>query len=280
MNDIDLDNSLTGSIAIVVGATTSVGRAVTRRLTQLGATVAIAEVSDANSGHTLEEVAGELRDLGHDPVAAEFAPRDTGGFDRFVRRVAERHGTPDVLVTVPTPRRPVTADEMTDGDWDSGIDSSLSAAYCAYRTVLPHLEAARRGRVVSVVGDEGRRGAGGASHIAAAAWAVIGLAKSAALETAAVDIAVNVVTSTAVDDERWQDESHCRYAMAAVGRDDAPADIDAAAEALGLRHPTNRPFVDPDAVARAVLMFIRQPDNTMTGSVLDLSQGMSALNTA
>ena len=279
MADLDLDKPLTGSTAIVVGATTSVGRAVAAHLARSGATLALADVG-GSPAHPLADVAEELRGLGQDPVLAELAPRDTEAFHRFVQSVVERHGPPSVLVTVPSISRPVTADEMTDGDWSAGVDGSLSAAYCAYRAVLPHLEAAGRGRIVSVTGDEGRRGAAGASHTAAGAWAVIGLAKSAALEMAAADIAVNVVTSTAVADERWQDEAHCRHALAAAGVGDAVADADGAAEALGLRHPTTRPFVEPDAVARAVLMFVLQPDNTMTGSVLDLSQGMAALNTA
>jgi NAD(P)-dependent dehydrogenase (short-subunit alcohol dehydrogenase family) len=280
MTDIELDNPHAGSVAIVLGATTAVGKAVAQQLVQAGATVALVEIAGTSTGHTLEAVAREVETSGHGPLTAEIAPRDTSGFAEFVRRVVERHGRLDVLVTVPVVQRPVVADEMADGDWNSGIDRSLSAAYCAYRSVLPHFEATGRGRIVSVVGDEGRRGAGGASHIAAGAWGVIGLAKSAALEMAEADIAVNVVTSTAIDDDRWHDEAHQRYAVDAVGHEVDSLDVHAAAEALGLRHPTNRPFVAPDAVARAVLMFISQPDNTMTGSVLDLSQGMAALNTA
>lgn len=270
----------TPTVAVVIGATTSVGRAVTSRLAEAGAQVALVGVAGVESAPMLEEAASRLEGAAVDVMTEELAPRDRAGFERFVADVAKRHGRPDALVTVPAAVRPMAADELSDADWDGAIDGMLSATYCAYRAVLPHLEAAGRGRVVSVVGDEGRRGAGGASHIAAGAWSIIGLAKSAALEMAEADIAVNVVTSTALDDDRWNDDAFQRYAHTAAGQDAEQTDLDTTAASLGLRHPTTRPFVAPDAVARAAMMFLTQPDNTMTGSVLDLSQGMAALNTA
>lgn len=270
----------TPSVAIVLGATTSVGRAVAARLAEAGARLALVGVAGVETASDLEEVASGLEGLAGEAMTTELAPRDRAGFESFFAEVADRHGRPDALVTVPGAPRPVPADQMSDADWDDAIDGSLSATYCAYRALLPHFESTGRGRVVSVVGDEGRRGAGGASHIAAGHWSIIGLAKSAALEMAESDVAVNVVTSTALDDQRWQDDAYQAYAHATVGEDTATTDRDSTAAALGLRHPTTRPFVPPDAVARAVMMFLTQPDNTMTGSVLDLSQGMAALNTA
>jgi len=101
---------LTGKTALLVGAGSGIGEATSHGLAVFGATVFCADV-DAGA-------AEKLRSNGGRGEAVELEIRDSGS----VRTVAERVGTPDVLVSTPSINSDASsyvtgAFMLVDGGW-------------------------------------------------------------------------------------------------------------------------------------------------------------------
>ena len=88
------DDANAGTVAIVTGGGTGIGRATARELARTGAAVAIC----GRRPEPLERVRLELASDGHDVLAESCDVRDGDQVDAFLDRVAERLGPADVLV--------------------------------------------------------------------------------------------------------------------------------------------------------------------------------------
>jgi NAD(P)-dependent dehydrogenase (short-subunit alcohol dehydrogenase family) len=192
-----------------------------------------------------------------------------------VESVAAGLGGIDLVVFAAALRTPVAVGEMSDVQWFEAVDTHLNGAYHVLREAVPRMIDGEGGRVVLVSGDEGRRGAPLLSHQAAAAWGAIGLAKSVAVETADAGIAVNVVCTTPLDTPAFGTPE----SWAQAAREDG-AGAEEAAHALRVRHPLSEAFVPVEQVVETVLFLLGQPGEELTGSVVDVSNGLSALNSA
>ncbi|GAA1510712.1 SDR family NAD(P)-dependent oxidoreductase [Nocardioides humi] len=188
----------------------------------------------------------------------------------------------DVVVCAAGVRTAATAATMSDAAWDAVVDTNLHGTYHVLREALIHLEESGRGRIVVVAAEEGRRGAFGLSHYAAAAWAQIGLAKSLAHEVAEHGIAVGVVCPGVMDTAMTSDPAY--WSVLQAGRDGSLAvaapDRAEAEHALRVRHPSHTTYVSVDAVVRAVDQLVAEPGLDRTGAVVDVSAGLAAANTA
>jgi NAD(P)-dependent dehydrogenase (short-subunit alcohol dehydrogenase family) len=161
---------------------------------------------------------------------------------------------------------------MSDDEWDEVVDTNLHGVYNVARETLPRLTGRGRGRMLVLVGDEARRGVAGVSHVAAAGWSVIGLAKSIALESARSGVAVNVICSGPVDGVPSASPDFARL----YGGGDTTATV----IALESKHPDGEAWVPVESVVEAAVFVLGAPGTAMTGSVFDISNGLSALNSA
>jgi NAD(P)-dependent dehydrogenase (short-subunit alcohol dehydrogenase family) len=223
---------------------------------------------------SLDALAAELRALGRRCLVETVDLRSRTGVRRLVERTVEELGAIDVLVVASGVASVVPVSSMSDRDWDEVVDTNLHGLFNVAREVVPVMVARSSGRVVVIVGDEARRGVAKLAHVAAAAWAAIGLAKSIALETARSGVAVNVVVAG------WPEGP---FTSTSAFRDlVAPDALDPGAveAALAERHPNGAAWVDADAVVDAVLFCAASRTTAMTGSVIDVTDGASALNTA
>jgi NAD(P)-dependent dehydrogenase (short-subunit alcohol dehydrogenase family) len=269
-------------VALVTGGARGLGFAVARRLAELGAKVALVDAPRSRPFTLGYEVSGP------DELAAAVE-RLTSTGARAIGVSADVRSRPDVAAAVETIERDlgpislvvtaasvfghVEAGRMSDDEWDEVVDTNLHGVYNVTRETLPRLTERGRGRVLALVGDEARRGVAGVSHVAAAGWSVIGLAKSIALESARAGVAVNVICSGAIDGAPSSSPDFARL----YGGGDAGADVVAALEA---KHPDGEAWVPIESVVDAAIFVLGAPGTAMTGSVFDISNGLSALNSA
>lgn len=272
-----------GAVALVTGGARGVGAACVAALAARGADVALLDLPDGGDLTTpsyplaseadLEASAAAVWERGRRSLTVRADVRDHDAVREAVARVGAELGPIGLLVHAAGIRTVASVAALDDAQWAETVDVNLNGTYHVLREVVPTMIAGDGGRIVVLSGDEGRRGAPRLSHGAAAAWGQIGLAKSVAVETADAGIAVNVVTTTPLDTTMWGvPESWAQAAGAEV------ADAEEAAHALRVRHPRSRAFVPVERVVDAVLYLLGQPGEEMTGSVLDVSMGLSALN--
>ena len=141
------DSSLKDRIAIVTGGAGALGAAVTNRLLGDGAHVWVPLELAAHGDALRDRVASAQRDrLSMDVVDAT----DLAAMTRFADAAARRHGHVDILVAVVGGFAGGALVETDRATWDQMLAMNLTATFVATRAVVPHMVAARRGRVVTI----------------------------------------------------------------------------------------------------------------------------------
>ncbi|MGL5850713.1 MAG: SDR family oxidoreductase, partial [Phycicoccus sp.] len=148
---------LTGTVAVVTGASSGIGEATARALTGQGVTVALL----ARRGDRLRALA---HDLAAGPGAAEPVEvdvTDAAAVRAAVDDVAERHGRLDVLVNNAGIALSTLAVDADLADWHTMVDVNLGGVLNSTHAALGHLvrTAAEHGvaDVVTVSSASGRR---------------------------------------------------------------------------------------------------------------------------
>src|ERR1700724_1082205 len=122
---------LTGQTAIVTGAAGGIGEAIARRLSQAGATVAIADLDAAAAATTSQSIPNSF------PIEVDIA--NSASVKKAFDAVFARTGRVDVLVNnagIAGKAAPIT--EQSDEDWQLIIGVNLVGVVNCCREALPH----------------------------------------------------------------------------------------------------------------------------------------------
>ena len=248
MNQIDLK----GQRAIVTGGSRGMGHAIARRLLQSGATVTVWALDDA----ALRESEHELSAFGSIRANAVDVSDEAAVVDAMKSAMATMHGV-DILVNSAGISGPHQhAWEMDLKDWRRVMDVNLTSAFLCCRAVIPHMLAARYGRIVNVASVAGKEGSPLLGAYSASKAGMIGLTKVLGKELATSGILVNAI---APGPTRTEMTAHT-----------PPEQV----KAMISRVPMQR-MMEPDEVGAAVAWLSSRECSFSTGSVLDLSGGRS-----
>ena len=174
-------SELTGRVVLVTGATGGIGAATVRAAAAAGAVPVLAHYCEAEQA---AELATELQELvGGQPVlTVEVDVRDSAQVGDMVETVLARHGRIDVLVNNAGLMEETAFTEMTEEDWARTIDTDLTGVFRVTRQVVPTMQAAGAGVIVSVASQLAAKGAAGYTAYCAAKAGVIGLTRALARE--------------------------------------------------------------------------------------------------
>ena len=174
-----MDLGLQGKVALVTGAARDVGREIALTIAAEGAAVA---VNYRNSGDAAAALVKEIAAKGGKSKAYAADVADHAAVRAMVEQVVKDFGGLNVLVNnAGLALRQRFTDTKPD-DWRRQIDTCLYGTIHCCHAAAPHLEAAKNGRIVSVIGDSSRVGESGLSIVAAARAGVVALMKSLARE--------------------------------------------------------------------------------------------------
>ena len=177
---------LTGSKALVTGATGGLGGAIARALHAQGASV----VLSGTRAEALESLAGELGERVH-VVPTNLS--DTQAVEALVPAAEAALGGLDILVNNAGITRDNLFLRMKDEEWDSVIAVNLTAAFRLSRAAVKGMMRRRSGRIVNIGSVVGSTGNPGQGNYAAAKAGLIGLTKALAAEVASRNVTVNCV---------------------------------------------------------------------------------------
>jgi len=223
-----------GRVVLVTGAGQGMGLGIARSLGSLGAQVLINDFYADRA----EAAARTLRSEGWEAIAApgDITLENTAA--DLCALAQSKYGTIDTLVNnagvpvgMPTSLR--TFDKLVDGDFDRQLDLNFRAVVRLCRAVLPGMQAAAFGRIVTISSESWRLGQSmGLSDYAAAKAASIGFMRNLCKEVGPHGITVNVLSLGAMNNYGY-DEIAKR--VTAVGRAGSPEDVGAAVAYLAAR---------------------------------------------
>jgi NAD(P)-dependent dehydrogenase (short-subunit alcohol dehydrogenase family) len=182
---------LSGKRAIVTGAGSGIGEAISKVFASESARVVIAE-RNAVAGRRVEmEINAAF------PGAALFIETDIvdqASVKAMVAASASGFGPPNVLINNAGINVFVAPLKISDEDWKRCMSVDLDGAWNCCRAVLPHMLAAKGGAIVNIASNHAERIIKGTFPYPVAKHAMLGLTRSLALEYADQGVTVNAIS--------------------------------------------------------------------------------------
>ena len=248
---------LEGKVGLVTGGTSGIGRDTAILFAKAGVKVVVAGRRDVEG----EKTVGLVRAAGGDGLFVKTDVSKASQVEALIQKVVERFGRLDVAfnnagiegVWVPIVRQ-------SEEDWDRTIDINLKGVWlCLKYEIRQMLKQGGGGAIVNMASVAGLIGSAGAAVYCASKHGVLGLTKSAALETARSGIRINAVCPAVIETP---------MAERIFGAPEVQKWV------LGL-HPIGR-FGSPEEVAEAVVWMCSDRASFMTGQSLVLDGGFMA----
>ncbi len=175
------------TVLITAAAGTGIGFATAKRAVEEGARVVVSDIHERRLGEALEQ-------LGADAHAVLGNVTVEDDVQRLVAEAVEFGGGQlDVLVNNAGLGGTAALTEMTDAQWFSVLDVTLTGTMRMTRAALRHMGERGSGAIVNNASVVGWRAQEGQSHYAAAKAGVMALTRCAAVEAAANNVRVNAV---------------------------------------------------------------------------------------
>jgi 3-oxoacyl-[acyl-carrier protein] reductase len=236
--------------AVVTGGSRGIGAATARMLAADGWPVAILS---RNSDDAAAAVVAAIEDEGGRAIAVKADVADPHVVNGPFGAIEDQLGPVLVLVNNAGIRADGLSPQLSDEDWDSVVDTNLSAAFRLTRRVLKPMLRARYGRVVNVASIVGLNANPGQANYAAAKAGLVGMTKTIAAEVARRGITVNAVAPGYIDTDMTEGL------------------LEAAAERIPVRRAGT-----PDEVASCIRFLASDEASYVTGATLVVDGGLTA----
>jgi len=185
---------LEGKVVVVTAAAgTGIGSATARRCLEEGASVVLSDAHERRLNETSEQLASEVG--GPDRVHALACDvRDEAQVGALYDGAVARFGRIDGAVHNAGLGGTVPLVEMTDEQWSTVLDITLTGTFRCTRAAMKRLLPQKSGVIVNNASVLGWRAQPGQAHYAAAKAGVMALTRCAAAEAAAAGVRVNAVS--------------------------------------------------------------------------------------
>ncbi|MET9819964.1 SDR family NAD(P)-dependent oxidoreductase [Streptomyces sp. NPDC006355] len=196
MSSTDTKSTTTSRVAVVTGAASGMGLAIARGFAERGDRVALWDVQ----GDAVRQAAKDLNtELGAATLASEVDVTDRDAIDAAVRAVHDEFGPVEIMVASAGIEGYTPVTEITPREWDRILDVNLTGTFNCVQAVVPDMQAARWGRIVTISSASAQSGAPNRAHYAAAKGGVISLTKALAFELGPDGITVNTIPPGIID---------------------------------------------------------------------------------
>jgi len=232
------------TVLVTAAAGTGIGSATAKRCIEEGARVAITDLHERR----LQETATAL---GAHGIVANVTSEDD--VQRSIDEVVSTFGHLDVLVNNAGLGGTANLTEMTDDQWHSVLDVTLTGTMRMTRAALRHMYERGTGAIVNNASVVGWRAQEGQSHYAAAKAGVMALTRCAAIEAAPHGVRVNAVAPSLAMHPH----------LAKVTTEELLAEL-TTQEAFGRA-------AEPREVANVIVFLASELASYMTGEVLSVS---------
>jgi 3-oxoacyl-[acyl-carrier protein] reductase len=258
-----MDLQLTGKVALVTAASKGLGRATATRLAAEGARVMISSRGEEQLAKTAAEITAATG------ATVEYCPADVAdaeGLARLLRETEEKLGGVDVLVNNAGGPRPGGFDALDDAAWQEAFELNLMSTVRLIRGVLPHMREQGWGRIVTIASSSIKQPLDNLLLSNTYRVAILGLAKSLAIEFAPDGVLINTVGPGRIDTDRVAGLDAGRAAKAGISVEEVRAET---AKAI----PLGR-YGTPEEFANVAAFLVSGANTYLTGQAFLVDGGM------
>ena len=195
----DRQTPLAGHVSVVTGGSRGIGKAIAKRLAELGSAVSFC----GRNRDALQSAARELAEFSPNILQWEADVRKPEEISTLVRKTEEQLGPITVLVNNAGIGYPGfgPVQEKSEEDWDTVLLTNLKGVFLVSREVIPAMIARRRGDIINISSLAGRNTFAGGALYCASKWGLQGLSGCMAEDLRAHGIRVSLVCPGSVATE-------------------------------------------------------------------------------
>ncbi|MGA2237972.1 MAG: glucose 1-dehydrogenase [Candidatus Bathyarchaeia archaeon] len=221
---------LDNKVALITGAATGLGAAISIALSRNGAHVAISD----RPGVSLDNTAEKARLYEHRVFSVGIDVLELNQIREGVAAVEKEFGRIDILVNNAGINRPAPGLEVTEDNWDDLFNTNVKGGFFMAQAAVKGMLSQGWGRIIFISSQSGLVGIPGQPVYCSSKGAVIQLARTLGVEWARHGITVNAVAPTFVETDltrkRLQNPEFLRFVLDRIpaGKLAAPEDVAAA----------------------------------------------------
>lgn len=239
------DTNIAGKVVVITGASSGLGEATARYLSERGAIV----VLGARRVERLQALVDEITARGGRAFALGTDVTDAAQVRALVDAAVERFGRVDVLLNNAglMPHSPLDRGRIED--WDRTIDVNVKGVLYGIGAALPHMQRQKAGHIINVSSVAGHKVRPGSAVYAAAKTAVRVISEGLRQEVKPYNLRTTIISPGAVATE-------------------LPQSITEPDIAAGTSQFYAEYAIPADSFARAVAFAISQPDDVDINEIL------------
>ena len=241
-------------VAVVTGAASGMGSAISRHLADRGHRVALLDLDGDGAQRTAET----LRAQGARVLGRRVDVADRAAVDEALRDVRSELGPIEIMVTSAGLDAFESFIDISAAAWERMLAVNLTGTFHCLQAAVPDMLAARWGRIVTISSSSAQSGAARMAHYVASKGGVVGLTKALAIELAPHGITVNSIPPGFIDTPMAR-------------RAEAAGDIPKL-DAITARTPVRRAGT-PDDIAAACAFLCSDDAGYITGQLIGVNGG-------
>jgi 3-oxoacyl-[acyl-carrier protein] reductase len=185
-----VENSLTGRVALLTGASGGIGKALGRALADQGADLFL---SYGHHGDDAEEIARDARELGRRVLVASADMADPAAPARLVEQAEQELGAVDILIANAGIGKMTDWRDIDLDTWHSTLAINLTAPFLLAQRVVPAMVQRGFGRVLFISSVAALNGGAVGAHYAASKAGLHGVLHHLAPRVAEHGVTVNAL---------------------------------------------------------------------------------------
>ncbi|WP_207423794.1 SDR family oxidoreductase [Desertivirga brevis] len=192
-----MENNIRGKVVVITGASSGMGEAAAKHLSELGATV----VLGARRADRIEKLAKEIQDNGGKALAVAVDVTQREQVKSLVDAAVEQFGRVDVILNNAGIMPLSTMDSLHVDEWEKMIDVNIKGVLNGIAAVLPYMKEQKSGQIINTSSVAGHKVFTGSAVYSATKYAVRALTEGLRMEVKPYNIRTTIVCPGAVKTE-------------------------------------------------------------------------------
>lgn len=190
--------SLSHRVALVTGASRGLGKAMALALAEAGADVAVNYRVQADAA---QEVCQAIRGFGRQAIAVQADVSRSADVERLVATTEKELGLVGILVNNAGIGKIMPTEQVTEEIWSEYLRVNLTSVFLVTQRVLPHMRAAKWGRIINLSSVAAQYGGVIGPHYSATKAGILGLTRCYASQFAKDGITCNALAPALIESD-------------------------------------------------------------------------------